>query len=127
MLNLSLPTALSVAAVFTLAASIGQAYTHRWETLFANRLWVNHFILQNPQTKLIYCFHSLLGIGMGAKSSGTSIMRLIRPFFATFHVINLRRGFWCREYPATEELIRNTVVPVYLSEISPARLRGTFK
>ena len=38
MLNLSLPTALFVAALFTLAASVGQAYTHTWKTLFANRL-----------------------------------------------------------------------------------------
>ena len=57
--------ALFVAAVFTFAASIGAAYVHSWQALFATRV--------------------LLGIGMGAKTS---------------------------------------VVPVYESEVSPARLRG---
>ena len=58
--------ALFVAAVLTLAASIGAAYVHSWQALFATRV--------------------LLGVGMGAKTS---------------------------------------VVPVYESEVSPARLRGT--
>ena len=57
--------ALFVAALFTFAASIGEAYVHSWQALFATRV--------------------LLGIGMGAKTS---------------------------------------VVPVYESEVSPARLRG---
>ena len=57
--------ALFVSAIFTFAASIGAAYSHSWQELFATRV--------------------LLGIGMGAKSS---------------------------------------VVPVYESEVSPARLRG---
>ena len=83
MLNLILPIALSVAAVFTLAASIGQAYTHKLETLFANRLWVIDFIFPKSEMTLTRCFDSLLGIGMGAKSSGTSIKRFSRPFLAT--------------------------------------------
>ena len=58
--------ALFVAAIFTFGASIGEAYVHSWQALFATRV--------------------LLGIGMGAKTS---------------------------------------VVPVYESEVSPARLRGT--
>ena len=57
--------ALFVAGLFTFAASIGAAYTHSWQALFATRV--------------------LLGIGMGAKTS---------------------------------------IVPVYESEVSPARLRG---
>lgn len=57
--------AIFVAALFTFTASIGEAFTHSWQALFACRF--------------------LLGIGMGAKSS---------------------------------------VIPVYESEISPARLRG---
>lgn len=57
--------ALFVAAITTLTASIGSAFTHDWKALFACRF--------------------VLGIGMGAKSS---------------------------------------VVPVYESEVSPARLRG---
>lgn len=57
--------ALFVSAIFTLAASIGAAYTHSWQALLATRV--------------------LLGIGMGAKTS---------------------------------------VVPVYESEVAPARLRG---
>ena len=59
--------AIFVAALFTFTASIGEAFTHSWQALFACRF--------------------LLGIGMGAKSS---------------------------------------VIPVYESEISPARLRGQF-
>ncbi|KAL8689183.1 MAG: hypothetical protein Q9218_005086 [Villophora microphyllina] len=57
--------AIFVAALFTFTASIGEAFTHRWQTLFACRF--------------------LLGIGMGAKSS---------------------------------------VIPIYESEVSLARLRG---
>jgi hypothetical protein len=57
--------ALFVAGSMTFAASIGSAFTHSWQALFACRF--------------------LLGVGMGAKSS---------------------------------------VVPVYESEVSPARLRG---
>lgn len=57
--------ALFVAGAVTFAASIGSAFTHSWQALFACRF--------------------LLGVGMGAKSS---------------------------------------VVPVYESEVSPARLRG---
>ena len=60
--------ALFVAAVFTFGASIGAAYVHSWQALFATRV--------------------LLGIGMGAKTS---------------------------------------VVPVYESEVSPARLRGNLQ
>ena len=58
--------ALFVAGLFTFSSSIGAAYCHSWQALFATRV--------------------LLGIGMGAKTS---------------------------------------VVPVYESEVSPARLRGT--
>jgi len=57
--------ALFVAGAMTFAGSIGSAFTHSWQALFACRF--------------------LLGVGMGAKSS---------------------------------------VVPVYESEVSPARLRG---
>ncbi|KAL8915015.1 MAG: hypothetical protein Q9171_000455 [Xanthocarpia ochracea] len=57
--------AIFVAGLFTFTASIGEAFTHSWQALFACRF--------------------LLGIGMGAKSS---------------------------------------VIPVYESEVSPARLRG---
>ena len=57
--------ALFVSALFTFAASVGEAYCQSWRSLFATRV--------------------ILGIGMGAKTS---------------------------------------VVPVYESEVSPARLRG---
>ncbi|KAL9591666.1 MAG: hypothetical protein Q9179_007495 [Wetmoreana sp. 5 TL-2023] len=58
--------AIFAAALFTFTASIGEAFTRSWQALFACRLYVRH--ADFPFISLTQ-IPSLLGIGMGAKSS----------------------------------------------------------